>query len=132
MREGYWITLSGRAEAVKEHCDAMQNPDFARNIGLPESVFEIIKEISNDYQGPRRQRILRLVMDAGFIRLRGHGEWVAIEFTAPTEAALRACRKLLDQVCGPFTLLRFGNLQTGDTIEFFYKEFDERMKQHDL
>jgi len=131
MKEGYWVTLSGRAEFVQEHCNAMQNPDFARKIGLPDSVFEIIKEIPNDYQGPKRQQILRLVIDAGFIRLRGHGQWIAIEFTVSTEAALRACRKLLDQVCGPFTVLRFNNLQTSETAEMTYQEFEQRMKKQD-
>jgi len=132
MKAGYWINIrTGQAELVQEHANFLKDHVHAQKIGLPENVYEQLKDIPNDYSGPNREKILRLAMGEGLIRLRGHGQWIAIEFTAPTEAALRACRNLLDQVCGPFTVLRFNNLQTGETVEVTYQEFEQRMKKQD-
>ncbi len=130
MREGAWINVkTGQFEWITEHADWMKNHENAKKIGLPDSVFEIIKELPNDYNGPKREKILRTVMAAGFIRVRGHGQWIAIEFTAPTQAALRASAEFLRQACGPFTVLRFNNLQAGETIEMTYQEFVQRITE---
>jgi hypothetical protein len=129
VREGYWISIkSGQAELVQEHCDFMKDHARAQKIGLPENVYEQIKDIPNDYSGPRRERILRLVMAAGFIRVRGHGDWIAIEFTAPTNEAMIACSSLLRQVCGPLTVLRLNNLSTDESLEMAFQEFESRVK----
>ena len=69
---------------------------------------------------------------AGFIRVRGHRTHIKFEFTVPTKEALRASTNDLREVAGPLSVLRFNNLSTNETIEFFYKEFDEWMKRHDL
>ena len=73
-------------------------------------------------------------MDAGrgFIRVRGHRTHITFEFTVPTKEVLRACNDFLHEVAGPLSVLRFNNLRTNETIEFFYREFDEWMKRHDL
>jgi len=136
MKEGAWVNIAtGRFEWITEHCDWIKVHENAQKIGLPENVFQQIKNIPNDYSGPKRERILRAVMDAaaGFIRVRGHGSWIAIEFTAPTETALRACRNFLRQVCGPLSVLRFNHLggKKNETIELTYEQFEERMKEED-
>lgn len=131
MKEGAWIKIAtGQFEWITEHCDWMKNHENAKRIALPDSVFTAIKEIPNDYSGPKRESILRLIMDAGFVRVRGHGSYIAIEFTAPAETVLQACRNFLRQVCGPLTVLRFNNLggRENETIELTYEQFEERMK----
>ena len=133
MREGYWINITtGQTKLVLEHANFMKDHARAQNIGLPESVYEEIKDIANDYSGVRREKILRLVMASGFIRVRGHGSWIAIEFTAPTEDALRACKSLLHQVCGPLTVLRFNNLSTNESLEMTFQEFERCLKEDKL
>ena len=133
MREGAWINIAtGRYEWITEHADWMKNPINAKRIRLPDSVFQSIRDIPNDYQGPKRETILRAVMDAGFIRVRGHGDWIAIEFTAPTENALRACTNLMREVCGPLTVLRFNNVHTNESLQMTYQNFEERTQKGDL
>jgi hypothetical protein len=129
MKEGAWINVAtGRYEWITEHCDWMKNSMNAKKIGLPDNVFETIKDMPNDYQGPKRKQILLTIMDAGFIRLRGHGSYIAIEFTVSTKKALSACEPLLKQVCGPLTLLRFNNLSTNENVEATYREVEVRVR----
>jgi hypothetical protein len=71
-------------------------------------------------------------MAAGFIRVRGHGSWIAIEFTAPTEDALRASRDFLGQVCGQYSVLRFNNIGANESLELTYQEFENRMGQNSI
>jgi hypothetical protein len=78
----------------------------------------------NDYNGPKREKILRTVMDAGFVRVRGHGTYIALEFTAPTQDVHRASAEFLRQIYGPFTVLRFNDLHDGQTVEMTYQEFE--------
>ena len=131
MKEGFWINIAtGRHERITEHCDWIKVPENAEKIGLPENVFQEIKNLPNDYGGPKREKILRAVMNAarGFIRVRGHGSWIAVEFTAPTKDALGACSSLLPEVCGPLTVLRFNNLRTNESLEMTFVEFEKRTK----
>jgi hypothetical protein len=131
MKEGFWINIStGRYEQITEHCDWLKVHENAEKIGLPESVFRQIKDLPNDYGGPKRERILRTVMDAGagFVRVRGHGDWIAIEFTAPTLNAMVACSSLLHEVCGPLTVLKFNNLGTNESLEMTFEDFEQSMK----
>ncbi|MGD0215089.1 MAG: hypothetical protein ABSB87_17820 [Terriglobales bacterium] len=135
MREGAWINAAtGKFEWITEHSDWIKVPQNAAKIGLPENTLRAISEISNDYSGPRREKILRLVMNAGggFIRVRGHRTHITFEFTVPTKTALRACSNFLGNVAGPLTALRFNNLSTNETIEFFYTEFEEQVKRHNF
>ena len=130
MKEGAWINIkTGRFEWITEHCDWIKVHDNAQKISLPEEVYDRIKDMENDYSGPKREKLLRTVMDAGFIRVRGHGSWMAIEFTAPTEVSFRASRDFLGRVCGPYSVLRFNNVDTGESLELTYQEFDERMSK---
>jgi hypothetical protein len=130
MREGAWINIkTGRFEWITEHCDWIKVLRNAQKIGLPDEVYEKIKDVPNDYSGPKREKLLRTVMDAGFVRVRGHGSWIAIEFTAATEKTLRASRDFLGQVCGPYSMLRFNNVDTGESLELTHQEFVERMSK---
>ena len=127
MREAAWINIAtGKFEWITEHCDWIKLPQNAAKIGLPDSVFQQIKDMANDYTGPKREKILRTVMDAGFVRVRGHGTYIALESTAPTEDVRRASAEFLRQVCGPLTVLRFNDLHTGKTVEVTHQEFEQR------
>ena len=129
MREGAWINIAtGKFEWITEHCDWIKLPQNAAKIGLPDSVFQQIKDMPNDYNGPKREKLLRTVMGAGFVRVRGHGSYIALEYTAPEGDALRASAEFLRQICGPLTVLRCYDLHTGKTGEMTYQEFNAQMK----
>lgn len=122
MREGAWIEVhSGRFVWIDEHANWMQRhgPEF----GLPAEVWGHIREIPNDYIGPNRERILRAVMDAGYIRARGHGAWVTFEFTCSISEALPACRAFLQQVGGPELQCRFTHLLDQRSLELSCAEY---------
>ena len=59
---------------------------------------------------------------SGGIRLRGLGDWVAVEFTVRTASALPACRDVLRKTSGEFTAYRFSNLGKGESLQLFYRE----------
>jgi hypothetical protein len=107
MKEGAWINVAtGKFEWITEHCDWMKNHENAERIGLPENVFRQIKDMPNDYNGPKREKILRAVMDAGFVRVRGHGPYIGIEFTAATKVALGRAAIFCEKCAGrsPFCI----------------------------
>ena len=128
LREGAWINAkTGWWSFIDEHSDWAKRPGNLVSIGLPDSVWDAIRDTPNDYGGPNRKRILLTVMAAGGIRLRGHGDWVAIEFTVPTDTALRACRDVLKKIAGGFTLCRFSNLETGKSLEVCYRDYEQHV-----
>jgi hypothetical protein len=130
MREGAWVNIAtGRFEWITEHCDWTKLPENAAEIGLPDSIFQQIKDMPNDYNGPKRDKILRTVMDAGFVRVRGHGMYIALEFTAPKDIVHRASVEFLHHICGPLTVLRFNDLHAGNTVEMTYPEFEAQTKK---
>jgi hypothetical protein len=130
LREGAWINAkTGQWSFIDEHGDWAKRPRNLASIGLPDSVREAIRDISNDYHGPNRKRILLTVMADGGIRLRGHGNWVAIEFTVDTASALLACRDMLRKIAGEFTLCRFSNLGTCESLELFYRDYEQHVEQ---
>jgi hypothetical protein len=128
LREGAWIDAkTGQWSFIDEHADWAKRPGNLTSIGLPDAVREAIRDIPNDYGGDNRKRILLTVMAAGGIRLRGHGDWVAIEFTADTAAAVLACRDVLRKIAGEFTVCRFSNLGAGETLQLFYGEYERHV-----
>jgi hypothetical protein len=124
MREGAWIEArSGRWVWISEHANWMQQ--HGPEVGLPSDVWERIRKIPNDYIGPNREKILRAVMDAGYIRARGHGASISFEFTCSTRNALIACRDFLHNVAGARLHCRFTNLGGGPCLELPYSEYLE-------
>jgi len=130
LREGGWISAhTGHWPFIDEHSDSAKGPGNLASIGLPDAVREAIRDIPNDYGGENRKRILLTVIAAGGIRLRGHGDWVSIEFTVGTASALRACRDVLRKIAGDFTLCRFSNLGTCEWLELFYRDYEHQIEQ---
>ena len=130
LREGAWINAhTGQWCFIDEHADWAKRPGNLSSIGLPDSVREEIQDIPNDYCGEKRKRILLTVMGAGGIRLRGHGDWVAIEFTVDTAHALLACRDVLRRIAGEFTLCRFNNLAANESLQVLYRDYEQHVEQ---
>jgi hypothetical protein len=61
-------------------------------------------------------------MNAGFIRMRGHGAVVTFEFTIPLETAIQALAPFMVQHFGPMTGCRFNDLHTGRSFGATYEE----------
>ncbi|MGA2608310.1 MAG: hypothetical protein ABSH01_12745 [Terriglobia bacterium] len=130
LREGAWINAkTGQWSFIDEHADWAKRPGNLASIGLPDAVREAISDIPNDYDGENRKKILLAVMASGGIRLRGHGDWVAIEFTVGTASALLACRDVLRKIAGEFTLCRFNNLGTCESLELFYRDYEQHIER---
>jgi hypothetical protein len=99
------IRGTGQWSFIEGHGDWAKEPGNLASIGLPDAVREAIQGIPNDYGGEIRKRILLALMAAGGFRLRGHGDWVAIEFTVDTASALLVRRDVVGQIAGAYTLL---------------------------
>jgi len=128
LQEGAWINAqTGEWRFIDEHSDWAKRPGNLESIGLPDSVRLAIQGIFNDH-GENRKKILLTVMAAGGIRLRGHGDWVAIEFTVDTTTALPACRGVLRRIAGEFTKCVFNNIATGESLQVFYRDFIQHIE----
>jgi hypothetical protein len=70
-------------------------------------------------------------MNAGFIRVRSHGTYIAFEFTCPAEEALWAAFEFLKktQLAGPFSVLRFSNLRTNEGNDIRFDTFEMQMQE---
>ena len=123
MNEGAWINAqTGAWTWITEHASWIQNPENARSLGMPEAVHAELAAIPRDFNGPGRREILRVAMDAGFIRSRGHGESVTFEFTLPPSVAIRAALPFMALNFGPLTGCVFTNLTVGTSLGLSYKE----------
>jgi hypothetical protein len=130
LTEGAWVNAqTGEWSFIDEHSDWAKRPGNLMTIGLPDTVRETIRNVENDYFGENRKRILLAVMNAGGVRLRGHGDWVAIEFTTDTTSALLACRDVLRTIAGEYTLLRFNNLAKAESLEVFHGDYEAHIEQ---
>lgn len=111
LKEGAWINISNRQWCwITEHVDWIQIRENAQRIGLADEVWRRISLISNDYGGPKRESVLKTVMDAGLIRMRGYGDSFTFEFTCPFLTAFEACDGFLEKNAGPATVCRFHDL----------------------
>jgi hypothetical protein len=112
MREGAWINAhTGAWSWISEHASWIQRPENAQALGLPVKDYARLATIPWDFNGPGREAILREAMDAGFIRMRGHGAEVTFEFTLPMTTAIRALAPFMTEHCGPLTGCRFNDLK---------------------
>ena len=128
IREGAWIRVSdGAYWFIDEHADWIKRLANAEMVGLPNPVWAEIAAIPNDYAGENRKRILLQVMAAGFVRLRGHGTTIVLEFTGETRPAISACRTVLHQLAGPYTRCRFNNLTTRQSWELNYQDYAQHV-----
>ncbi len=128
LRQGAWINAAdGRFAYIDEHANWAKRPGNLVSVGLAESAWEAIRYIPNDYSGKNRERIVLAVMGVGGIRMRGHGDFITIEFTVDWVVALRACREVLREIDGGFTPCVFTNLTTGESLNISYSEYSEHV-----
>ena len=128
MKEGSWINISNRQWCwITEHADWIQVREHAQRIGLADEVWQRIRPISNDYSGRKRESILKAVMDAGFIRMRGYGDSFSFEFTCSFLTAFMACGPFLEKNAGPATVCRFHDLCRWQEICAQYEELQQLM-----
>jgi hypothetical protein len=121
MREGAWINAHTGAWCwITEHASWIQHQENTRSLGITDEAHARLAAIPWDFNGPGREAILRVAMDAGLIRMRGHGAEVTFEFTLPMEVAIRAVTPFMQAQFGPMTGCRFNNLRTGHTVGFLY------------
>ena len=131
MNEGAWINAhTGAWNWITEHASWIQNLENARSLGMTEAVHAELAAIPRDFNGPGRREILRVAMDAGFIRVRGHGEYVTFEFTLPPSVAIRAALPFMALNFGALTGCVFTNLTVGTSLGLSYKELMALVEQH--
>ncbi len=123
MNEGAWINANNGAWClITEHASWIQALKNARSLGMADEVHAQLAAITWDFNGPGREAILRVAMDAGFIRVRGQGEFVTFEFTLPMAQAIRAAGPLMAAWCGPMTGCRFNDLRSWTSLGLAYGE----------
>ena len=128
LKEGAWINISNRQWCwITEHVDWIQTRENAQKIGLADEVWRRISLISNDYGGPKRESVLKTVMDAGFIRMRGYGDSFSFEFTCCFLTAFEACGSFLEKNAGPATVCRFHDLARWREICTHYEDLRQLM-----
>ena len=123
MKEGAFI--NGRTGVwcwITEHASWIQNPENACALGMALEVHAKLAVIHWDFNGPGREAILRVAMDAGFIRVRGHGSSVTFEFTLPMVQAIQAAGPFIEACFGPMTGCRFNDLKTWKSLGIAYGE----------
>ena len=130
MKEGAWINeKTGEFAWITEHASWIKKKENADKIGLSPRAYDNLKDLKWDFDGEGREAILLVAMNAGLIRMRGHGSYWTFEFTIETQAALWACLGFLDDFAGPLTQCRFNNLRTKEQIEMPYREFKASMTE---
>lgn len=134
MKEGAWInSITGRYGWVDEHARWIRRPGNAEDLGLPEEVIEALGQLPWDLTPfAERTIVLYQVMEAGFIRARGHGSHVTFEFTVPWMQAVHGAQRFMQENFGPSMTARFSDLGTGGTIEFLYGRYADRLRESDL
>ena len=131
MKEGAWInTRTGEYWWVDEHSKFVQQPANQRAMGLSAATLQKLAEIGPDSSGSgeKRNAILITVMQAGFIRFRGHGVSLTCEFWGDKNRNLWACYSFLEQVAGPVSYCVLNNLKTNEQISLPFEEFQKRMQ----
>ena len=123
MREGAWVNCSNRNWYwISEHASWIQKAENARLLGLPEHIQDELSSIHWDFNGPGRKAILRVAMDAGLIRARGHGSSVTFEFTVPMTTAIRVMKPFMEKNLGPKTWCCLNDLRMGHSIGILYED----------
>ncbi len=112
MKEGWWLSAkTGRYYEIYEHAHWISEPANSKKVGLSASAINRIVRMNPQVD---RVRILKIAMNEGLVRVRGHGVSVSFEFTVPTALALKAIVRFGRKVgIGELTHIYFANLRTG-------------------
>ena len=120
--EGWWLDLVGDEYPIVEH--AMWAIDD-REILFPK-VQEQLKGLDPVKD---RVKILKIVMDSGYIRIRDHKAYVAFEFTMDSHKALCLIYDFAKEKLGPFSWMYISNLRTQESYELSFEDFKKSMDE---
>jgi len=129
MREGAWIQSATGAWAwIDEHATWIQRPGNAERLGVSASVLPALRSVVRDFNGRGRRQILRIAMQAGLIRFRGHGTQCTFESRLSVAQTAAAVRSFMGSHCGPRTFIRITDLAQGLMLETFFEDLDAALQ----
>lgn len=116
MREGAWVSATtGQYCWVHDHALWVTRPGNARLLGISEDVQRLLVALPSSHAPAGRRNVLLVAMDAGLIRVRGHGVTTTFEATLPFITTLEAVLPFMYQHLGPWMTCRFNRLGTGES-----------------
>ncbi|TVR41059.1 MAG: hypothetical protein EA402_13285 [Planctomycetota bacterium] len=122
---GFWMNRRGRLVPILEHGRAIiAHP---RRYGLTKAQVAAIVGSEGEAYNPQdraptspRGRLYRLVMDAGWVRIRGGLSGWSIQFAGDSAQVARLLlRHLAPEYWGPASALRFEDLASGEILQGF-------------
>ena len=134
MSEGYWLNARTRkAYNIHDHAmDFMESPSLSNKMGIS-NVYKDAKEkeLKPTRDNEDRRKVVIMVMNAGYIRVRQHGTMWAFEFTERAGESLDAIREFGDKYLGDFSNMQINQLSSNgksvkDKNTMNYQEFKKR------
>ena len=112
MKEGAWIHSRTHVFAwIDEHARWINHRALAASLGIPDATIRRLEAVHPDLNGPGRRALLRLAMDAGLIRFRGHDAKATLESTMPWLEILRGSAQFLAAHAGPHMTISIYDLR---------------------
>ncbi len=125
MKEGAWISApTGLSAWVDDHAMWIMRAGNAGTLGVSEEVQQRLAAMPSPHTPAGRREVLLAAMDAGLIRVRGHGVTTTFEFTMPFPDMLQAVRPFMQEHFGPFMGCRFNNLRTGEVWGSLFQDLE--------
>ena len=111
-----WVSAAtGQYCWVHDHARWVTRPGNAGLLGIPEDVQRLLVAPPSSHTPAGRRDVLLLAMDAGLIRVRGHGVTTTFEATLPFITVIEAVLPFVYQHLGPWMTCRFNRLDTGES-----------------
>jgi len=116
VKEGAWISAAtGQYRWVHDHAMWITRPGNALEMGTSDEVHRRLIGLPSPHTPSRRRSVLLTAMDAGLIRVRGHGVVTTLEATLPFITVLEAVLPFMYQHLGPWMTCRFNRVDTGES-----------------
>jgi len=127
--EGYWINgANNKYYLVDEHAHWLQQGQNAKKLGMSPKEIKQIKSMER-FDATPREKMLKMAMKHGAVRMRSHGTEYTFEFIGSPEQALWSSYNFLkkEDMAGPYTVLGFYNLKNNDDYVISYNDFEQKM-----
>lgn len=126
MKEGAWISAhTSRSAWVGDHAMWITRAGNAGLLGVSEEAQLRLVAMASPHTPTGRREVLLAAMDAGLIRVRGHGVATTFEFTIQIPDMLQAVRPFMLENFGPLMGCRFNNLRTGEAKALLFKDLED-------
>lgn len=125
---GYWLPVKGRAIYTEEHgSTVMEKPQL---FGLTkESIVKILGgkaySFNDTDMDSGRGRLLIAAMKNGWVRIRGGGANISVQYFGNGQQAMKRAYKHLEKDAGPFTNISISDLSNGFSATLPFKDLDE-------